>query len=406
MPANGHESDTSITLCNVAEVVLHHYSEEIWQGLKAAIGVITSPSLRGRDHCFVLVFEGPSGKGKSIIIRMVMPDRPSTENFLHRVDDFTPASFVSHAANRRRTQLADIDLLPRLRDKTMLTKELAPLFRSDEREMRHNFPTLTSVLDGNGYMTSSGVHGRRGYDGRYLFNWLGATTPIPDRTYKVMSQLGNRILFYEIAAEESSEEDLMTFARNYGTTDAVAECQRVVNNLFEAHFDNRPVESVDPGEIEIPEEIQRGIVRYSQLIAQGRVEVENDWGDGVEAGSPEGPHRIILLLQTLVRGLALADSRTVINVDDLATIRHIAFSSIPRKRRDLLRALLMTEGCLTSAEVENILGITRPTALKRMRELAATGIVVLVAGEQESSEPAQICLGDSWRWLLGDGRPL
>jgi hypothetical protein len=56
-----------------------------------------------------------------------MPSIPSAEQFLLRVDDFTPASFVSHAANRKKSQLESIDLLPRVKDKVMLTKELAPL---------------------------------------------------------------------------------------------------------------------------------------------------------------------------------------------------------------------------------------------------------------------------------------
>src|SRR5262249_20359854 len=158
------------------------------------------------DNCLALVYEGSSGKGKSVIVRMLMPDRPTTKAALCRVDDFTPASFVSHAANRTEAQLKKIDLLPKVAGKTMLTKELAPLFQDNEKEQRQNFARLTSVLDGNGYVTTSGVHGSRGYEGRYLFNWLGATTPIPTHTYRVMAQLGNRMLFYGITGDEPTEE--------------------------------------------------------------------------------------------------------------------------------------------------------------------------------------------------------
>ena len=166
----------SLKLDTIGLVVREHYGEDIWQAIKVAIAVIASLSLKGRDNCVVLVYEGASGRGKSITIRLVMPDRPSTEQFLSRQDDFTPAAFVSHAANRKKTQLEAIDLLPRIKNKVMLTKELAPLFRDDEKEQRQNFARLTSVLDGNGYTTSSGTHGTRGYTGSYLFNWLGATT--------------------------------------------------------------------------------------------------------------------------------------------------------------------------------------------------------------------------------------
>jgi hypothetical protein len=41
-------------------------------------------------------------------------------------DNFTPASFVSQAANRSSKNLAKVDLLPRPRNKVLLTAELAP----------------------------------------------------------------------------------------------------------------------------------------------------------------------------------------------------------------------------------------------------------------------------------------
>lgn len=377
MATSGGNNSTSPTLLDVAGVVRQHFREELWRAIKTALGVIASLSLKGRDHCLVLVFEGPSGQGKSITVRVVMSDRASTEKYLHRLDDFTPASFVSHAANRTEKHLKEIDLLPKIRDKVMLTKELAPLFRDDEKEMRQSFARLTSVLDGNGYITASGAHGRRGYNGRYVFNWIGGTTPIPHRTHKVMAQLGNRILFYEIAAEDYTDDNLMDFAKNYGTIDAVEECQKVVNDFIEAHFQKHPIESVDPATIQIPDKLLLELVHYTKLTAHGRVEVERNEPGDINVGVPEGPQRIILLYKTLVRGLALEDGRSSVTAEDLTVIRHITFSSIPCERRQLLRALLAARGTLNAAGVEKILGVSRPTAISRMRELAATGIARL-----------------------------
>jgi len=403
---NGNAPSSQIALANVAEVVKRHYGEDIWHAVKVALAAIVSLSLKGRDNCLVLVYEGASGHGKSITIRVVMSDRPSTSAYLCRIDDFTPASFVSHAANRKSKQLEQIDLLPRIKNKVMLTKELAPLFRDDEKELRQNFARLTSVLDGNGYMTTSGVHGKRGYDGKFIFNWLGATTPIPDRTFRVMAQLGNRILFCEIESEKWSEEKLMDFAQNYGTDDAVKECQKAVNDFIEEHFKKHPVNSVDPRSVEIPDNLTRKIVRYANLISHGRVEVEYrqelDFTAELEAGTPEGPQRVILLLQTIVRGLALADGRDAVTADDLQPIRHIAFSSIPRKRRGLLRSLLMAGGSLTSTEAQKALGVSKPTAISRMKELAATEIALFGKGDCKTSTPDRITLAEDWKWLLED----
>jgi len=397
MNSNTDESsEPVITLKDVMTVVEGHYSG-LLQAIKTGIGVIASLSLQRRDNCLALIYEGCSGVGKSTVVSVLMPDRPTTNKFMYRLDDFTPASFVSHAANRKRTDLVAVDLLPKIRNKTLLTKELAPLFRDNPKELLQNFARLTSVLDGNGYKTASGVHGTRGYEGRYVFNWIGATTQIPDHTYDVMAQLGNRLLFYEIAGHELTEQELIDFAKTYAAKNSVAECRQAVNNFLEAHFKKYPVESVDPDSIQIPDVSK--IVRYAQLIAQGRVEVKSLGRGLYEAAEPEAPQRLILLLQTQVRGLALADDRFYVTDEDLSAIRHVALSSIPYKRRKLLLALIDNQGVLTSTEIAAILDLTPPTVLDRMKELAATGIVEFIRGNPNRSTPAMILLNTPWEWL-------
>jgi hypothetical protein len=390
-----------VSWSDVEKAVLQHYRPELARSIKAALGVMAALSLKGRDHCLVLVFEGGSGRGKSVIVRSIMPQGSETAAFLKRVDDFTPASFVSHASNKSSDDLASIDLLPQLKDKVMLTKELAPLFQDDEKELRQNFARLTSVLDGDGYTTYSGVHGERGYTGRYIFNWLGATTPIPDRTHNVMAQLGNRILFYEVAGEEPSEEELVDFAKNYGGVDAVEDCRKAVGAFVEGYFRRHATNSVEANSIEISSERHLEIIRYAKLIAAGRV-VVTDLAGEAQAGLAEGPHRVILLLQTLARGLALLEGRSEVSSDDLEIIRHVALSTIPQRRRELLRALLAKGGRLTSVEVETALDVSRPTALSRMKELGATEICRFSPGNPATSIPAEIALEDDWQWLLDE----
>src|SRR5262245_13299676 len=121
---NQQENENKVNLADVQQLVQRHYGRKHWLAVKAAIGLTTALSLKERDNCLVLVFEGASGKGKSVVVRMVMPDRDSNKKYLYRIDDFTPASFVSHAANKSKQQLAQISLLGKLKDKVMETKEL------------------------------------------------------------------------------------------------------------------------------------------------------------------------------------------------------------------------------------------------------------------------------------------
>src|SRR2546425_11624283 len=219
MQSNDSNSQNSIEhlsqATNVAEelgqlrqVVIGVYGEELWTAVKTGVAVIGSLSFAHRANPISLIYEGASGRGKSTIINLLAPDRKEIKDVVYRLDKFTPKSFVSHAANVKKSDIKEVDLLPRLKDKVLLVRELAPLFRGREEELRENFATLTAVLDGKGHITASGVHGTRGYEGRYVFNWLGATTPIPSKTDAIMAQLGNRLLRYEIVGREQSEEEL------------------------------------------------------------------------------------------------------------------------------------------------------------------------------------------------------
>jgi hypothetical protein len=362
-------------------------------------------SFKGLAHPISLLYEGGSGRGKSTIINVLNPDREKTKDYVCRVDNFTPHSFVSHSANVKKDDIAKVDLLPQLNDKALLVKELAPLFRGREDALRENFAVLTAVLDGKGYVSASGVHGKRGYEEPIVFNWLGATTPVPAKTDAIMAQLGNRILRYEIVGKEQSEDELVEFAESFEPATEEETCRKAVNDFLVEHFARVPLRTVDPEEIEMFREVSLELVRLAMFIAQGRVEVTrvqvrngSDIEDEFSPGLPEGPRRIIVYLRTILQALALVRGRQEVNQEDMEVIRHIAFSTITHTRREVLRAVLVAGGTLNSTRAQNLLGVSRPTTRSRMKELAATGIVSWRGGEGNLGE--SITVAGKWRWLL------
>lgn len=74
---------------------------------------------------------------------------------------------------------------------------------------------LIRVLDGEGLETNSGVYGKRGYVGDYLFMMLCASTQIRPRVWKVMGNLGSRLFFLNINGTEKSEEVLAEQLKNF-----------------------------------------------------------------------------------------------------------------------------------------------------------------------------------------------
>src|SRR5229473_6072919 len=139
------KNDPATALESLQEAVCNVYGEELWTAIKTGLAVIASLSFKSLANPIRLLYEGGSGRGKSTIINILNPDREETRKFVYRLDKFTPKSFVSHAANVSRDDIGKIDLLPQLRDKVLLVKELAPLFRGREDELRENFATLTAV---------------------------------------------------------------------------------------------------------------------------------------------------------------------------------------------------------------------------------------------------------------------
>ena len=146
--------------------------------------VVTQLLLNDVANPFALVLLDVPSSGKTI-----------TENFFdvprlsYTTDHFTPASLVSNASNVKREELIKVDMLPRIRYKTLIVRDLAPIFGAKEDALLEMVGRLTRALDGEGLETDSGVHGQRGYKGDYLFMMLAGSTPLSPRVYKVLGTL-------------------------------------------------------------------------------------------------------------------------------------------------------------------------------------------------------------------------
>src|SRR5262249_38264272 len=82
-------------------------------------------------------------------------------------------------------------------------------FGAKDDDLIKSLGILTRVLDGEGLETDSGVHGKRGYKGDYLFMLLAGTPPIAPRVFKVMGNFGSRLFFLSLHTPEECDDDLM-----------------------------------------------------------------------------------------------------------------------------------------------------------------------------------------------------
>ena len=375
MPSNNTPSIAPV------EAAIRRYYPTLLPACKCALAVTAALVFKGRTKPLGVNFEASSGFGKSAIAQLLFPRDPTCamNSYIYRADNFTPRSFVSHVSGKTEEQMKKIDMLPKIQNKVLVIKELSPLFRGREEEMRASFSILIAVLDGKGFVSNSGTHGRRGYPGNIVFNWIGCTTPLPANTHRLMSQLGTRLLFYETPSAKPSNEELLAYVEQDAASDAENECQRVVNEFVEQFFQAHPVGSVEPEMVGIPHDEAIKIVRLAQFLSHGRREINFEKESGVwipvSAQPCEGPWKVANYFKEIARAHALLHGRYIVADEDIALVDEIAVSSIPSHLRSILRTMRPT-GRITSTEYAKRQRIAKSTALRHFSEIEMTGLVV------------------------------
>jgi hypothetical protein len=325
-------------------------------------------------------------------------------------DSFTPASFVSHASNIKREELVKVDLLPRIRYRVMIVRDLAPIFGAKDDELLKTLGILTRALDGEGLRIDSGVHGSRGYQGDYLFMLLAGTTPIMPRVFKVMGTLGSRLFFLQLHSRPRSYEQLISQNRGASRQEKERVCREATDSFLRTLWAANPsgVEWDKDGD---PDDCLLVIARCAELLAalRGVIQVwdKDDGSVHYNKAVLEQPDRINTLLCNLARGHALLCGRRRIASEDLAPVLEITFDSAQMDRAQVFRGLLKNGGTLRTSEIETLLRCSKPTALKEMEALSVLGVAHKVT-DPDYGQPGQpeheLRLADKFQWFMSDER--
>jgi hypothetical protein len=356
------------------EVIAGNFPE---LAIPAEIGLSIIAQLLIEDikNPFALVYVDVPSSGKTVTLNFFS----TTKELAYSTDNFTPASFVSHAANKSEKDLSKGDMLPQIRYKTLIIRDLAPVLSKKDDDVQSMLGILIRVLDGEGLETNSGLYGKRGYTGDYLFMMLSASTPIRPRIWKAMGNLGSRLFFVNIGGVEKSEATLVNQLKN-PCRDKEILCRDVTDNFIKTLWSKHPkgifwdIEKDEQNLLEI-------IARFAKILAHLRSAI-NVWEDRYGAEKydytqpiTEMPDRLNQLLYNLARGHALVCGRKNINKEDLGIVMRVALDSAPPNRSKIFKLLIKSAGVLTTNQVMEILKCSRPTALKEMEQLVILEIV-------------------------------
>lgn len=332
------------------------------------------------NPCALVFIDVPSA-GKTITLNFFAGFEKSLA-----LDHFTPASFVSQAANVKLEKLKDIDLLPKIKDKVLIIRDLAPLFGQRDDDLLKNMGILTRVLDGEGLELGAGVHGLRGYSGDFSFMLLAASTPISPKVFKLMGNLGSRLFFLNLRSEKKEEGELATQLISTSWKEKQAMCKKATHDFLKILLSKYPdgVEWTKEGD---PKDCLLIISRCANLLSKLRGSINvwrEDYGtDAYSYQEPiiEMPDRISQILYNLARGHALICGRTNINHDDLGIILNVTFDSAPLSRSRLFRILIENKGEISTDNLMEKINCSRPNALREMETLKILGLVNLATGE-------------------------
>jgi len=303
----------------------------------------------------------------------------------------------------KREELIKVDMLPRIRYKTLIVRDLAPIFGAKEDSLLEMVGRLTRALDGEGLETDSGVHWQRGYKGDYLFMMLAGSTPLSPRVYKVLGTLGSRLFFLQLHSETKSHRQLIAQNRGKDRREKERLCREATDSLLRTLWASNPngIDWIKEGD---PEDCLLVVARCAELLAslRGTIQIwKSDSNDSIGHSIPviEQPDRINCLLYNLARGHALLCGLRQITQDDLWPVLEVTFDSASTSRSKLFRHLIEEDGKLETPDVERLLKCTAPTARNEMEALSVLG----VADKTEITGHATvITLAERFEWFLSD----
>jgi hypothetical protein len=383
---------------------------EVWLPLNFSLSISKILNIRGCTLPFGGIILGRPSSTKTLAIELF---RQSANTYY--TDAFTTKSFVSHSTSVAKDRLGEIDLLPKIKNKTFLTPELAPTFSAKEEDLLNIIGIITRILDGHGYESDSGVHGHRGYSGEWMFVWVGAAVDIPRKVYKLLGNLGPKLYFLRLPKIDRSDDKLVELMTNSDKFRKRIEAIRDALSEYLASFDRCPIADGDGSLKKIPWNVTKdcpqaklAIAKLAKLLAHLRGTVstwhtEDGGGSDYAFSLPniEDPSRASTQLYNLARGHALSQGRNYVNMEDLDIVTKVVLSTAPIERVTIFDFLLQNNGGLTTTELVDVHGISKPTALRTMAEFKVLELVDVEWTAEHESSPRIMKLKKEFEWFLG-----
>jgi hypothetical protein len=394
----------------------------IWHSLEFELSILRILNLKGCSLPFAAIILGMPSSLKTLGIELLRDCKN-----VYYTNNFSAKAFVSHTTSVPKDQLPEIDLLPRIKNKCMLASELSSVLSKKDEDLMETLGILTVILDGNGYQSDSGVHGRRGYCGEYMFTMIGAAVDVSYKVYKHLTNLGPKLYFLRMPKSYKTDDDYSRMLQSDDFIERKNELKEKINDYmdwfdkfcpFEIDEKSKLVKIPVDMESEDTKNIIQIIVRLGKLLARLRGNVttfhtEKTQGSNYGYSTPirEDPERAMTQLRNLAKAHAVSQGRTYLTIDDIPILIKVVLSTASRERTMIFDLLLAGDGKMNTTQIVKSLNISSTTALRTMAELKALELVSGNFGNEEylyegmenySNEQYKITLHPDFEWFLTD----
>ena len=307
-----------------------------WLYMEACLSAVCTLFLKDNKNPLGLIIIGPSAGSKSTILNMF---KYLPNNLTHHTDKFTPASFLTQATNVPQEKLESIDLIRKLPNRILLVPDLVSKKSKKEQEVKESLSILTRVMDGDGLSNDGGVQGHREFNEECVFVMLGAVVKIVPAIWRIVSEMGTRLLFIRmdrLNIHESQTDILIkqiNNSKNY--RDNEQQLKKMTDDLIKDKIERYGIRQGEWNK-EHDEFVTRMISLISELISKLRVTEDNDIG----LEQNETPYRVLSQLINLMQGRAILYDRDYIVEDDLSLALAVALSSVDVVRGQITRVAI------------------------------------------------------------------
>lgn len=317
-----------------------------------------------------LLLVAPSSGGKSEFINFV-----SGLDFVHEISDLTVNTFASGQQRAGK----ETSLLLKMGDGVMAFKDFTSVISKNKDARREIMAQLREIYDGK-YTKRTGTGDDIVWTGR--LGAIAGSTEIIYRYLEDLSAMGDRFVMYNIAQPDR----LAVSKKALENTHKMDAYRAHLQNCFESYI-KHVIENLDVSNLDLDESTKEELLHVADFATKVRSGVLTDYKTGAIdfVPAPEMPMRMTSQLYTIASAFiamddaAPASAHTPNRERKLTELQKkilykIAFSSIPRTRRDALTPLAKYRGGISTAGLATHLGLQTSSVRKYLEQINALGI--------------------------------